>query len=58
MTVIHAAKLLISLDLCADKIPTAANVLAYLGSRPTLIVLLAVNSLLTKFLRVCRVLLL
>ena len=57
-TVIDAAKLLISLDPSADKVPTATNVPANLGSRPALIVLLAMNNLQTKLLRDCDVLLL
>ena len=42
-----------SLNPSADKLAAAANTLANLGSIPALIVLLALNSLQTKFLGVC-----
>ena len=42
-----------SFDPSADKLAAAANILANLGGRPALIVLLAVNRLQTKFLAVC-----
>ena len=46
-------ELLMSFNPSVDKLAAAANVLANLGSRPALIVLLAMDSLQTKFLRVC-----
>jgi len=56
--VIDSVELMMACQPSAYKLVTAACLLANFGERPVLMVLLAVNSFQTNFLRVCDVLLL